>query len=130
MRETRTLEIQMTLPRFRSTEQTPFTEEDLDTISRRCGEIMSDDTDGNYGVEAVMKEWTLEDGYLVYRPGELAAIRIGRGSIEDETSWWVDVEDHLSPCHGFASSGWRYQAHFPGIFTADWVNWIYRQWLA
>ncbi|MCJ0901650.1 hypothetical protein MTX38_31690, partial [Rhodococcus sp. ARC_M13] len=47
----------------------------------------------------------------------------------DETAWWVDIKDWARPCHGSAVPKWEYQAHFPGIFTVDWVGWIYAQWI-
>ncbi|MFK4362371.1 hypothetical protein [Rhodococcus sp. 27YEA6] len=127
MREPRTLEIEMDSPGFRTTDLHPFTEADLETFSRCYGEMMFDATEGNDSVEETMEDWTLVDGYLVYTP-IISAIRIGRGTIKGETSWWVDSQDYVMPCHGTGAHVWRYQAHFPGVFTVEWINWIYTQW--
>lgn len=124
----RTLEITMNQPKWRTTEQDPFTEDDLERIARACGEHLALLSGGAIDPAECRDEWKLEDGYLVYAP-EINTIRIGRGLIEEQTSWWVDVQRSLCPAHGQPSYGWEYQAHFPGIFTADWVNWLYSQWL-
>lgn len=127
MRKTRTLEIDMTLPEFGSTKQIPFTESDLDTFSRQYSEMVLR-TYEYTSVEQEMEDWSLQDGYLVFAP-EVGTIRIARGTVDDETAWWVDIKDWARPCHGSAVPKWEYQAHFPGIFTVDWVGWIYAQWI-
>ncbi|MFK4362370.1 hypothetical protein [Rhodococcus sp. 27YEA6] len=122
----RKLEITMNRPTWNTTEQVPFTEADLARIEQEYADhhaILS-----GMDPEQARSLWELEDGYLVHMV-EANTIRIGRGLIDDQTSWWVDLQSQLAPAHGHVTWGWVYQAHFPGAFTADWVNWLYSQWL-
>lgn len=125
-RTDRTLEIHMNQPKWKSAEQDPFTEADLAHIAQEYADhetILSGmDSDDARSL------WKLADGYLVYAP-DANTIRIGRGLIYSQISWWVDLQSQLAPTHGQPTYGWEYQAHFPGAFTADWVNWLYSQWL-
>lgn len=122
----RTLEITMNQPMWNTTEQVPFTEADLARIAQ-------EDADheailGDMDPEQAHGFWGLEDGYLVYAP-DVNTVRFGRGLIKGQTSWWVDLQTQLAPTHGQPTYGWEYQAHFPGTFTTDWVDWLYSQWL-
>ncbi|KLN73038.1 hypothetical protein AS032_31910 [Rhodococcus qingshengii] len=122
----RTLEITMNQPRWNTTELDPFTEADLARIAQEYvdhEEILS-----GMDPDEARSFWKLEDGYLVFTV-DANTIRIGHGLIDAQTSWWVDLQTQVAPTHGQPTYGWEYQSHFPGIFTADWVNWLYNQWL-
>ncbi len=123
----RTLEITMNAPSWRKAELDPFTEVDLPRIAQQYAdhETILCDMDP----DEARSYWDLEDGYLRYTP-EGNNIRIGRGLINGQTSWWVDVQTQLAPTTGDPPYGWEYYAHFPGTFTADWVNWLYWHWLS
>lgn len=79
MSEGRTLPVTMNPPLPSGVEQRPFTEQDLETISRRCGESYYNRSGGSTTVEEVMDDWDLTDGFLVYRP-DVATMRVGQRS--------------------------------------------------
>ena len=121
----RTLEITMNSPLWRATELDPFTEDDLARIAQEYAD--HEDILCGMDPDEARSYWKLEDGHLVYAP-DVRTIRIGHGLIGGETFWWVDVRTSMSPTHGQPVYGWEYHAHFPGTFTADWINWLYSQW--
>lgn len=111
----------MNPPKPHRIDQTPFGEHDLEVISRRCGETYFARSGGSATVEEVMDDWDLRDGSLVCRP-DVGTMRVGHGTVDGEAAWWVEVPS--------GNTGWNYHAHFPGIFTGEWVYWLYSQWLA
>ncbi|ORI21818.1 hypothetical protein BH686_04285 [Rhodococcus erythropolis] len=124
-RPDRTLEIHMNQPMWKSTEQDPFTEADLARIEQEYAD--HETLVSGMDPEQARSLWELEDGYLVFA-AEVNTIRIGRGHIYGLSSWWVDLQSQMAPTHGHPTDGWEYQAHFPGAFTPDWINWLYTQW--
>ncbi|MDV8070847.1 hypothetical protein R4P64_30445 [Rhodococcus sp. IEGM 1366] len=95
-RPDRTLEITMNSPFWNTTEQDPFTEQDLTRIAQEY----ADDETILCGMDPdeARSFWELEDGYLVYAPDpHVATIRIGRGRINGQTSRWVDQHSSLGP---------------------------------
>lgn len=122
----RTLEITMNQPRWNTTEQVPFTEADLARIAQEY--VDHEEILCGMDPDEARSFWELKDGYLVFTV-DANTIRIGHGLIDAQTSWWVDLQIQVAPTHGQPTYGWEYQAHFPGTFTADWINWLYSQWL-